>query len=126
MRSVGLSLLSSDWLLAAESQGKVIELNGKRDGEAVGRKTAAAAPVALPAPETPSDANVGAVDSTVAQDPTPVVQKDPLTQWRESVGTAASWRSEPENHGGGGMFGPYPESLNDGKAVVGAGRRPQS
>ena len=50
-------------LLEAESQGKVIVLNGERDGEAVGRKTAAAAPVTLPVPETRSDANVSAGDS---------------------------------------------------------------
>jgi hypothetical protein len=78
-------------LLEAESQGKVIEVNGKRDGEAVGRKTAAAVPVALPAPGTQSDANVGAGDGIVVQNQSPVAQKDPLTRWRESVGKAESW-----------------------------------
>ncbi len=62
---------------------------------------------ALPAEETQPNANVGAMDGIVAQDPTPVVQKDPLTKWREFVGTAASWRSQPEHHGG--SFEPYPE-----------------
>jgi hypothetical protein len=66
---------------------------------------------AFPKPETQFNANVGTENSTVAQDPPPVVQKDPLTQWRESVGRAETWKtgkgSEPENHAG--SFGPYPE-----------------
>jgi hypothetical protein len=89
-------------LLEAESQGKVIELNG--------HKVKAAAPAALPAPETQPDANVGAGNGIVARDKSPAPKEDPLSQWRESVGTAASWKpSEAEHHAG--MFGPYPEEL---------------
>jgi hypothetical protein len=96
-------------LLEQESQGKVIELNGKRDGEAVGRKTAAAASVILPAEETQPGANVGAGNDIVARNQRPTAKQDPLSQWRDSVGRAASWRSEQENHAGG--FGPWPEEL---------------
>lgn len=87
-------------LLEAESQGKVIELNG--------HKTEAAVPVTLPAQETQSDANVGAGNDIVARDQSPAPKQDPLSQWRESIRTAATWKTtEPENHAG--MFGPYPE-----------------
>ena len=105
-------------LLEAESQGKVIadtvrqhqELNGKRDGEAVGRKTAAAAPVALPAPETHSDVNVGAGNDTVARDQSDGTPQDAVSQHMESIRTATTWKEgEPEHHAG--MFGPYPEEL---------------
>ena len=97
-------------LLEAESNGKVIELNGKRDGEAVGRKTAAAPVVALPAPETQAGANVGTGSSTVVQSQRPAFKQDPLSQWRESIRTAATWKTnEPEHHAG--MFGPYPDEL---------------
>jgi hypothetical protein len=89
-------------LLEAESQGKTIEVNG--------HKAKAAAPAALPAPETQSDANVGSVDSIVGHDQSPTAKQDPLSQWRESIRTAATWKTtEPENHAG--MFGPYPEEL---------------
>ena len=95
-------------LLEAESSGKVIELNGKRDGEAVGRKTAAAAAVALPAPEAQSSANVEAGNSIVAQNQSLAPKQDPLFQHMESIGRAESWKtSEPENHAS--TFGPYPE-----------------
>ena len=87
-------------LLEAEATGKVIELNGKRDGEAVGRKTAAAAPVAIPEPETQPDANVSTENGTVAQEQDPTPKQDPLSQWRESIRTAATWK---------GNFGTYPE-----------------
>jgi hypothetical protein len=92
-----------------EQEAKVIELNGKRDGEAVGRKTAAAAPVTFPAPETQSNANVGAVDGIVTQNQRPSAKQDPLSQWRDSVGRAETWKTNdpPENHAG--MFGPHPE-----------------
>lgn len=91
-------------LLEAESQGKVIELNGKRDGETVGRKTEGAAPRALPAPETQFNANVGAGNGTAAQAQPPDVH----FQHMQSIGKAETWKtSEAENHAG--MFGPYPE-----------------
>jgi Putative ATPase subunit of terminase (gpP-like) len=61
---------------------------------------------ALPKPETQSNANVDTVNGTVAQDPSPVVQKDPLILKMESIARAESWKSE-ENHAG--SFGPYPE-----------------
>jgi hypothetical protein len=83
-------------LLEAESQGKTIEVNG--------HKAKAAAPAALPAPETQSDANVGSVDSIVGERPNPVAKKDPVIQWMDSVGKAESWKtakgSEPENQAG--------------------------
>ena len=69
-------------LLEAESQGKVIELNGHK---------AKAAPAALPAPETQSNASVGAVDGIVAQNPSPVSQPDPVFQHMQSIGKAESW-----------------------------------
>jgi hypothetical protein len=87
-------------LLEAESQGKVIEVNG--------HKTKAAAPVTPPAPETHSNANVGAGNGIVARNQRPTEKQDPLSQWRDSVGRADTWKtSETENHAG--MFGPYPE-----------------
>jgi hypothetical protein len=95
-------------LLEAESQGKVIEVNGKRDGEAVGRKTAAAAPVTLPAPETQSDASVGTENGTVAQDQSPTTPQDPISRHMQSIGRAETWKNEPEHHGGG-SFAPHPE-----------------
>jgi hypothetical protein len=94
-------------LLEAESEGKVIKCNGGSNNE---RKTEAAAPVVLPAPETQPNADVGAGDGTVAQDQSPVAPQDPVSQHMESIRTAASWKeSEPEHHAG--MFGPYPEEL---------------
>jgi len=93
-------------LLEAESQGKVIELNG--------HKAKAAVPVALPAPEAQSNANVSARNGIVAENQSPAAQKDSLSQWRDSVGRAETWKtgkgSEPENQAG--MFGPYPEELD--------------
>jgi Putative ATPase subunit of terminase (gpP-like) len=84
-------------LLEQEATGKVIELNGHK---------AKAAATALPAPETRSDANVGTGNGTAAQDPSPDVH----FQHMQSIGKAETWKtSEPENHGGGGSFGPYPE-----------------
>jgi hypothetical protein len=74
--------------------------------QASGRKVETAAPVALPAPETHSNANVGTGNGTAAQDPSPDVH----FQHMQSIGKAETWKtSEPENHGGGGSFGPYPE-----------------
>jgi hypothetical protein len=72
-------------------------------------KVETAAPVTLPAPETNSDANAGTGNGIVAENQSPVAQKDPLTRWRESVGKAESWgkATEPENHAG--SFGRYPE-----------------
>ena len=88
-------------LLEAESQGKTIEVNG--------HKAKAVAAVALPAPEAQSSANVEAGNGTVAQDQSPAPKQDPLSQWRESIRTAATWKTNdpPENHAG--MFGPHPE-----------------
>jgi hypothetical protein len=70
-------------LLEAESQGKVIELNGHKTEAAV---------TALPAPETHSDANVGAVDGIVAQNQSPAAQQDPIFQHMKSIGKAETWR----------------------------------
>jgi hypothetical protein len=89
-------------LLEAEAKGTVIEVNG--------HKAKAAAPAALPAPETQPNANVGTVDGIVARDQRPAPKQDTLSQWRESIRTAATWKtSELEHHAG--MFGPYPEEL---------------
>jgi hypothetical protein len=85
--------------------GKVIEVNGKHDGKAVGRKTAAAA-VTLPAPETHSGSNVGTGNDIVAQEQNLVAPQDSISQHMQSIGRAETWRSE-ENHAG--MFGPYQE-----------------
>jgi hypothetical protein len=74
--------------------------------EASGRKVETAVPVTLPAPETQSDASAGAANGIVAQNQSPVVQKDPLILKMESIGRAESWKSE-ENHAG--SFGPWPE-----------------
>jgi hypothetical protein len=94
-------------LLALEAE------NGKRDGEAVGRKTEAAVAVTLPVQETPSSANVGTGKAILSPASPPTAKQDPLSQWRDSVGRAETWKigkgSEPENQAG--MFGPYPEEL---------------
>jgi hypothetical protein len=76
---------------------------------ASGRKVEAAAPVALPAPETRYDASVGPVNTTLTQDPSPATPQDAVSQHMESIRTAATtWKeSEPGNHGG--SFGPWPE-----------------
>ena len=87
-------------LLEAESQGKVIEVNG--------HKTEVAVPVTLPVQEQ-SDTNVGTGNDIVARDQSPVAQPDSTFQHMVSIGKAESWRSEPEHHAG--MFGPYPEEL---------------
>jgi hypothetical protein len=72
--------------------------------QASGREVKAA----IPAPETHSNANVGTENGIVARDQSPAPKQDPLSQWRESVRTAATWKpSEPEHHGG--SFGPWPE-----------------
>jgi hypothetical protein len=68
-------------LLEAESQGKVIELNG--------HKTGAAVPVT---PETQPNASAGAGSGTVAQDQSPPAKQDPVSSWMESVGKAETWR----------------------------------
>ena len=74
-------------LLEAESQGKVIELNG--------HKTEAAVPVT---PETQPNASAGAGSGIVAQDQSPVTQKDPLILKMESISKAESWGSQPEEY----------------------------
>jgi hypothetical protein len=76
------------------SQGKVIEIEP-------------AAPVTIPVQETQSNANVGTENGIVARYQSPA--QDPLSQWRDSVGRAATWRSEPENNAG--SFGPHPEEI---------------
>jgi hypothetical protein len=92
-------------LLEAESQGKVIEFNG--------HTTEAAAPVTLSVQETQPDAGAGAGNGIVAHDQRPAAKQDPLSQWRDSVSRAETWKtgkgSEPENQPGRGSFGPYPE-----------------
>lgn len=69
-------------LLEAESQGKVIEVNGHEAKVTV---------TALPAPETQSDANVGTVNGTVAQDQSPDVQLDPVYKHMAAIGRAETW-----------------------------------
>jgi hypothetical protein len=59
--------------------------------QASGRKVEAAVPAALPAPETQSDDNVGTANGTVAQDPRPVTQSDPVFQHMQSIGKAETW-----------------------------------
>ena len=74
--------------------------------QASGREVKAA----IPAPETHSNANVGTENGIVARDQSPAPKQDPLSQWRESVRTAATWKpSEPEHHAG--SFGPHPEEI---------------
>ena len=87
-------------LLEAESQGKVIELNGHK---------AKAAVTTLPAPETQPEANAGTENGNVTHDQSPATPQDPISRHMESIGRAETWRSEPEDHAG--MFGPYPEEL---------------
>jgi hypothetical protein len=87
-------------LLEQEATGKVIELNGHK---------AKAAATALPAPEARSDANVGTGNDIVARNQRPTAKQDPLSQWRDSVGRAESWGSQPENNAA--MFGPHPEEI---------------
>jgi hypothetical protein len=72
------------------------------------REVEAAAPAALPAKQTQSDANVGAMNGIVTHDQSPVAQPDPVFQRWESIGKAESWKTnEPEHHAG--SFGPWPE-----------------
>ena len=75
--------------------------------QATGREVASAVTAVLPAPETHSSASVGTGNSIVAQGQRPSAKQDQLSQWRDSVGRAASWKSDPENQAG--MFGAYPE-----------------
>jgi hypothetical protein len=77
--------------------------------QASGHKIEAAAPVTIPAPETQSNASVGAVDGIATHDQSPVVQKDPLILKMESIARAETWRSEPENNAA--MFGPHSEEI---------------
>jgi hypothetical protein len=90
-------------MLEAESEGKVIEVNG--------HEAKAAVTAALPVEEAQSGANVGTGNGTVAQDQSPVAQPDPLFRHMQSIGRAESWQTgngtEPENHAGN--FGPWPE-----------------
>ena len=88
-------------LLEQEATGKVIELNG--------HKAKAAVTVTIPAQETQLVASVDTGKGVVARNQRPTAKQDPLSQWRDSVGRAESWKSEPEHHAG--MFGPYPEEL---------------
>jgi hypothetical protein len=74
--------------------------------QASGREVKAAVPVALPAPETHSDASAGTVNGIVAQEQSPAAQ-DPIMQHMQSIGRAESWKSQPEHHGG--TFGLWPE-----------------
>jgi hypothetical protein len=82
-------------LLAAESP------NGRKE---------AAVTVTLPVQETQSNTNAGAGKGIVAQDQSPVTQKDPLILKMESIAKAETWRSEPENHAG--SFGPHPDEYD--------------
>ena len=97
-------------LLEEQSKGTVIKINGHQaDSEAAGREVGAVI-TALPAQQTQPDANVGAGNGIAAQQQGPAPKQDPLSQWRDSIRTAATWKTtEPENHAG--MFGPYPEEL---------------
>jgi hypothetical protein len=56
------------------------------------RKIEAAVPVSIPAQQTQSNANTGAGDGIVAQDPSPVTQPDPVFQHMQSIGKAETWR----------------------------------
>jgi hypothetical protein len=78
--------------------------------QASGREVKAAAPAILVAHETDCRANVGAGNGIAAQDTPPAVSQDPVTRWRESVGKAETWKSEPEQHHAGN-FGPHPEEI---------------
>jgi hypothetical protein len=73
------------------------------------REVEAAAPAALPAQQTQSDASVGTGNGIVTQDQSPAAPQDPISRHMQSIGRAETWRSEPEHHAG--MFGPYPEEL---------------
>jgi hypothetical protein len=75
------------------------------------RKIETALPVTPSQARNASNVDVGAGNGIVAQNQSPVAQKDPYLSVMESIGTAASWRagkgSEPQNLAG--SFGPYPE-----------------
>jgi hypothetical protein len=73
-----------------EQRQRLLEQEATQDS---GREVKAAVPAALPAPETQSDANVGTVNGTVAQDQSPVAQPDPVFQRFQSIGKAESWRA---------------------------------
>jgi hypothetical protein len=59
--------------------------------QASGRKVEAAVTAALPKPETHSGANVGTASDTVAQDPRPVTEPDPVYRHMQSIGKAETW-----------------------------------
>jgi hypothetical protein len=82
-------------LLEAESSGKAIEIE-------------AAVPVTLPAQKTQLVASVDTGKGVVARNQRPTAKQDPLSQWRDSVGRAQSWKTnEPEHNAA--MFGPHQE-----------------
>jgi hypothetical protein len=59
--------------------------------QASGREVEAAVTAALPAAETRSKANVGTGSGTMAQDPSPVTQPDPVWRHMQSIGKAETW-----------------------------------
>jgi hypothetical protein len=103
-------------LCDAERRQQLIEqrqrLLEQETTQASGRKVKAAVTSALPEQEIQSDANVGTGNGIVAQNQSPDVEPDPVSQWRESIRNAESWKtgkgSEPENEHAG-SFGPWPE-----------------
>ena len=89
-------------LLEQEATGRVIEVNAHKAKEAV--------PVALPKPETHSSASVDTGKAIAARNQRPSAKEDPLAQWRDSVGRAASWKTnQPENNAA--SFAPHPEEI---------------
>jgi ribosomal protein L14E/L6E/L27E len=87
-------------LLEQEATGRVIELNG--------HKAKAAVTVTIPAQETQLVASVDTGKGVVARNQRPTAKQDPLSQWRDSVGRAQSWKTnEPEHNAA--MFGPHQE-----------------
>jgi hypothetical protein len=109
--------INSDKTVIVCDEGRRAELIVQRqrlleaEKPAIGRTVEAAAPVAIPAPEMQSAANVGTENSTGAQDPSPVAQPDAAFQHMQSIGRADTWKtgkgSEPEAYSG--SFGPWPE-----------------
>jgi hypothetical protein len=90
-----------------EQRERLLEQEATQASE---REVETAVPAAFPKPKTQSNASAGTGNGIVAQEQSLAPKQDPLSQWRESIRTAATWKpSEPEHHAG--SFGPHPEEI---------------
>jgi hypothetical protein len=106
--SVQTSVTNNTLIISEAEQARLIAQRQRLLEAGNGRKIEATVPIALPAQERQSDANVGTGKGIVAQNQSPATKPDPVVLEMESIGNAASWK-----HGKGsdhaGSFGPWPE-----------------